>query len=651
MDIFGVQNALRHIFAEQTVEINVAQKWSRLAAVACPCNGLALMDESLQLLPVVDALDLSRNNFAKVANLQKCTRLKFLDLGFNHISSVASLNQVVGTITKLVLRNNALVSTRGIETLLSLEALDLSHNIISNFHEVEALGFLPALQSLWLNGNPISVSSHYREEVFSYFHNPSKLEVDGKPMTKLESWFMRGILSRRIKQRASYGIYVPAKSSDVPLYDAGPSEALLPQSRQAPKKKSTRLASIDDTGASKLAAIVESAQQDLQAAGAEPEISSPGASEAREQVDPEVAQLIQQIENMKREGSSTWLNDLVGFWESESRSPGGGDKMLGNSDSGSWSQRRRRGKEEVRRRLEDVAVPKDLREAVLVLETVTKSDMEDFENVDVSMSSLQMREDEDDGLPASPPHYDSALMHRRQNLVNEMLRLPLDLSTSSDGDSDSIDDHQADSVSDRTNSDPSSPLSVVDKQIDFQELTSKFHAAADKAQTIKDIDEDPGTSTPVYSDMSEPEIGKNEKGKWKTVSMAEESSSPVQSPQKSDDVVTNSGGSARKRKQKKSRRIVILDPEDDVEETVGLKGPLLNARGYQTDIASQLAAPPSSLARNLSQPFMSNRSSSSGVKRSSSALPGMVKRISSSLAKTVEIASNLGNVNTSRRQS
>jgi Leucine-rich repeat (LRR) protein len=52
------------------------------------------MDESLQLLPAVEALDLSRNNLAKVANLQKCLRLKFLDLGFNHITSVASLNEV-----------------------------------------------------------------------------------------------------------------------------------------------------------------------------------------------------------------------------------------------------------------------------------------------------------------------------------------------------------------------------------------------------------------------------------------------------------------------------------------------------------------------------------------------------------------------------
>ncbi len=89
-----LQSVLRHIFVERTVEIQDAQVWSRLATAACPCNGMVLMDESLQLLPVVEALDLSRNNLAKVANLQKCLRLKFLDLGFNHITSVASLNEV-----------------------------------------------------------------------------------------------------------------------------------------------------------------------------------------------------------------------------------------------------------------------------------------------------------------------------------------------------------------------------------------------------------------------------------------------------------------------------------------------------------------------------------------------------------------------------
>lgn len=160
----------------------------------------------------------------------------------------------------------------------------------------------------------------------------------------------------------------------------------------------------------------------MQAAGSEAETAPPSISEVREQVDPEVTQLMQQIENVKREGSSTWLNDLVGFWESDpGRSSGHEDKIVGSSDRGRWSQRRRRGKDEVRRRLEDIAVPKDHREAVHILEAVTRSDIEDKElyNEDSSMSSLQLREDGNDGAPASPPHYDSALMHRRQHLYSE----------------------------------------------------------------------------------------------------------------------------------------------------------------------------------------------------------------------------------------
>ena len=58
-------------------------------------------------------------------------------------------------------------------------------------------------------------------------------------------------------------------------------------------------------------------QQDLQAPVGDSESALTGVSEVKEQVDPEVAQLIQQIEDMKRESSSTWLNDLVGFWESD----------------------------------------------------------------------------------------------------------------------------------------------------------------------------------------------------------------------------------------------------------------------------------------------------------------------------------------------
>ena len=76
------------------MDVKDSPVWIRLSYVSCASNGLVLMDESLQLLPVVETLDLSRNRFAKVDNLRKCTKLRNLDLGFNHLRSVSSLSEV-----------------------------------------------------------------------------------------------------------------------------------------------------------------------------------------------------------------------------------------------------------------------------------------------------------------------------------------------------------------------------------------------------------------------------------------------------------------------------------------------------------------------------------------------------------------------------
>ncbi|GMP32914.1 hypothetical protein CsSME_00006455 [Camellia sinensis var. sinensis] len=131
-------DALRHVFASRIAEIKDSPQWNRLSFVSCACNGLVLMDESLQLLLVVETLDLSRNKFAKVDNLRKCTRLKHLDLGFNHLSTIASFSKVSCQIGRLVLRNNALTTLRGIENLKSLEGLDLSYNA---FHLYKICGW------------------------------------------------------------------------------------------------------------------------------------------------------------------------------------------------------------------------------------------------------------------------------------------------------------------------------------------------------------------------------------------------------------------------------------------------------------------------------------------------------------------------------
>lgn len=413
-------------------------------------------------------------------------------------------------------------------------------------------------------------------------------------------------------------------------------------------------------------------QQDLQTPVGDSESTLTGVSEVKEQVDPEVTQLIQQIEDMKREGSSTWLNDLVGFWESDGTSPSSGKSALNtgsesspskqNSKQLSWMKRRKRGKEEARRRLEDVAVPQDLREAVHVLESVTRADIENvqLDNEEGSVGSWQGRADGLDGLPASPPHYDSTLLHRRQSLVNEMLRLPLDLSaTSSDSESDSVSDPSNVPVSNDTgsSSDSSDTSSlVVDKRIDPQNISFEIGDDSDVSldHQIAEVDVgEAGPSSMMHSDGIQPEPESNgSKNQTRLdgekVSMPEKSPAAAHSPQNNDDVVANAGGGGSKRKHKPLRRIVILGPEKNTDVATGLRSPLLYSGSYQTEVAPQLAAPPLPLARTLSSPRRSNEPSSP-VKRSASSLARMVRRASSSLAKTVKIANDLGQVKGAQR--
>ncbi|XP_073108084.1 uncharacterized protein [Elaeis guineensis] len=72
-------DALRHVFASRIVDIKDSPARNSLSFVSCACNGVVLMDESLQLLPVVKTLDLRRNRFAKVDNLRKRAKLLHFD--------------------------------------------------------------------------------------------------------------------------------------------------------------------------------------------------------------------------------------------------------------------------------------------------------------------------------------------------------------------------------------------------------------------------------------------------------------------------------------------------------------------------------------------------------------------------------------------
>lgn len=102
-------------------------------------------------------------------------RISDLGISFGPIRRCCWTMQVSCHIVKLVMRNNALTTLRGIENLKSLEDLDLSYNVISNFSEIEILAGLPSLRRLWLEGNPICCARWYRAQVFSFFAHPDKV--------------------------------------------------------------------------------------------------------------------------------------------------------------------------------------------------------------------------------------------------------------------------------------------------------------------------------------------------------------------------------------------------------------------------------------------------------------------------------------------
>ncbi|KAL2654208.1 hypothetical protein R1flu_022336 [Riccia fluitans] len=353
---YNSADALKHIFAGRTAEVQGAQVWSRLSAISCSGNGMLLMDESLQLLPVVEALDLSRNRFAKVANVQKCLKLKYLDVGFNHITSVVNLHQILLCVTKLVLRNNALASVRGLERIATLESLDLSHNLISNFREVELLDKLPCLSSLWLVGNPITFAHHYRKEALSYFNDPKKLVLDGRPTGMREMWAVRKIVISRQKQRSKYGAFTPAHTPDASTVSLGGSDsgnvsdgsttsANTTQAPRTTRRRCSRLASIEDLSEQLVPSTCRAGDGSRQGS-ADSDSGAQDGPEDKEHTEEAVLDLMLQAEALRREGSTTWLKDLNRLLENESSSKKSQvlDSIVHKTDqqTAQWQRRRRR---------------------------------------------------------------------------------------------------------------------------------------------------------------------------------------------------------------------------------------------------------------------------------------------------------------------
>ncbi|KAL4196789.1 hypothetical protein AMTRI_Chr04g247990 [Amborella trichopoda] len=490
-------DALRHVFAGRIVDIRDCPLWNRLSFVSCSCNGLVLMDESLQLLPVVETLDLSHNSFAKVDNLWRCTKLRYLDLGFNHLRTIASLKEVTCPITKLVLRNNALTSLNGIENLKSVDGLDLSYNILSNFCEIELLASLPSLQNLWLEGNPICCAWWYRPQVFSFFTSPEKLQIDGRALSAKETWKMQILVKKRQKRPAGFGFYSRAKEY---VQQDG--------SFNRQSKKSSRLACIEDA---ERKSIFESNDHESGSCDSEQQRIDDNYVPEDEA---EVLGLMNRIELMKKERSILWLREFKDWMDHQSDGDAGeNSKLIGSSPRKAKYKRNRSHKRlgEISRYVSDLQDSEDESSTNILesdtlsqdnfhgddshriinssknfifgpsamndsrettpLSAFTKMDpMKDLmsasanevqnllQHPDVLMNEMGSEKDgkrstksmtsfdeimesrSSSVFLASPPHYREDILHRRQNLEEEFMQLSAGSYTGGSSDSDTSSD-------------------------------------------------------------------------------------------------------------------------------------------------------------------------------------------------------------------
>jgi len=132
--------------------------WKSLVELDCSHNSIPRLDSSLRGLTNIEVFDASFNQIRKFQNLEQMTRLRSLDLSFNLITSAWDAINTIGNIQSLSLRSNQLDSVQGLEKLLSLEYLDLRENCLWDLSELACLAELPCLNSLYLEGNPVSLS-------------------------------------------------------------------------------------------------------------------------------------------------------------------------------------------------------------------------------------------------------------------------------------------------------------------------------------------------------------------------------------------------------------------------------------------------------------------------------------------------------------
>ncbi|KAJ9455273.1 Leucine-rich repeat-containing protein ODA7 [Diplonema papillatum] len=155
---------------------------------------LILRDNDLESLcnlpPTLTRLDVSGNRLAVLDGLASCPQLEVLNVRRNRLSSAGAGLAGSRKMKILLLGWNRIRKVEGLEHLVDLAFLDLSHNELASPASLRTLSLNTSLRKLALRGNPIAHPSGRRRLCATYFPegtSPTEIEAIFAPFGSVDS--------------------------------------------------------------------------------------------------------------------------------------------------------------------------------------------------------------------------------------------------------------------------------------------------------------------------------------------------------------------------------------------------------------------------------------------------------------------------------
>lgn len=145
------------------------------------------LDDSIGCAPHIKRLDLKNNCLMSLRGLGNLKELQYLNISNNLLSDLTDACTNIKFLTYLDVSGNKISSLHGLEALTKLTGINLAFNFIDDFSELQYVSKQPILGYIVLTGNPLSKVVDYRIKVFLEFGDGHRrLQLDNEETTQKE---------------------------------------------------------------------------------------------------------------------------------------------------------------------------------------------------------------------------------------------------------------------------------------------------------------------------------------------------------------------------------------------------------------------------------------------------------------------------------